>query len=117
MVQWIELLVPFLSGKAELVGKFEVVRRNIDEPLGINGANFPHVLLGSEDQLVVDDPLRLLVEEGTTGVNVHLVTVNESAIPSFVVFPGSVEKKSRNYRLSNERVVLATGFDRQFALF
>ena len=33
-----------------------VVRRDLDEPLGLDLDNLPHELLGSEDELVIDHP-------------------------------------------------------------
>ncbi len=54
------------------VGALEEARRELDEPLGVDRAHLAHVLLAGQHQLVVDDPVRLPLEERAAGVNKHL---------------------------------------------
>ena len=44
------------------VARLEVLWSNFEQPLRVNCADFTHVLLGSLDQFVVNDPLGPLVE-------------------------------------------------------
>ena len=59
---------------------------------------------------MIDNPLRLFIEQGTTGVNIHLMVVNESSVTTFRIFSSSMEEKSRYNSFSNERIVFSTGF-------
>lgn len=49
LVQRIKFLVSFFAGESQFICEFEEVGSNIDEPFGVNGAHFSHVLFGCED--------------------------------------------------------------------
>ena len=76
LVQWVKLLVSLLTSETQFISKFEEIRSNVDEPFGVNSADFPHVLLGSKDQFVIDDPFWFLVEKSTAWMDIYLVIVN-----------------------------------------
>ena len=58
-------------GELGWVGEAEEGGRELDQPLGVNGGDLAHVLLGGLDHLVEDDPLGLPVEQGRAGVYGH----------------------------------------------
>ena len=59
---------------------------------------------------MIDNPLRLFVEQGTAGVDIDLMVVNESSVATFGIFSSSMEEKSRYNGFSNEGIVFSTGF-------
>lgn len=45
---------------------------------------------------MIDYPLRFLVEQGTTGVNIDLVVVSYGLVSFLGIFLGGMEEKSSN---------------------
>ena len=111
LIQGVQLLIPLLAGKADIISKFEEVGSHIDQPLRVDGANLSHVLFWSEDQLVVNDPFRFLVEEGTAGVNVYLMFINEGSVASLIVFACGMEEETWDDCLPDQGVIFTTAFD------
>lgn len=57
-----------------------------------------HELLGGEDQLVVDEPARLFLEQGAVGVDVDRLLVLHRLVAAFAK-PGRVVEIPRRHRL------------------
>lgn len=55
----------------------EVLWRDFEEPLGFDGKHLSHVLFGCHDELMVDNPLWITVEERGTRVDVDLLVVSD----------------------------------------
>jgi len=90
---------------------------DLEEPLGINGAHLAHVLLRRLHQLVVDHPLRSLVEKRRARVDEHLLVVANRLVPLGGVLATAVVEEARADRLADLSVVLelltAAGDDRE----
>lgn len=94
------------------------VGRDLSEPLGVNHADFTHVLLAGLHKLVVDNPLRALVEQRTRGMYEDLLVVTEGLVALGWVFLGSMVEEPSTDSFPNLVVILhvqsPTGNDRQF---
>eukprot|EP00976_Prorocentrum_cordatum_P086025 1186344-Prorocentrum_minimum.AAC.2 len=72
----------------------EEARRELGEPLGFDDAALAHVLLGGEDELVVDDPVRLPLEERRGRVDVHRLVLHHRLVALLGVLARRVEEKA-----------------------
>jgi hypothetical protein len=117
LIERIELLVPFLSNIAHLICELEEIRSNINQPFWIYRTDIPHVLLCCENELVINNPFRLFVEERTTGMDVDLVIIHQCSIAPFWIFLSSMEEKSRNNCFPNQRTVASTACQMKFIPF
>ena len=77
------LALPFrhlLDGGVLQFPRLVVVGRHLQQPLVLDLDGVPHVLLRGEDELVVDDPARQVLEQGRVRVDHHLLVVLHSLI-------------------------------------
>jgi hypothetical protein len=58
------LLVLLATRDGVGIGNLEERRRDLGEPLGLDGGDLAHVLARGEDELVINDPFGRAVEEG-----------------------------------------------------
>lgn len=69
VVEWLKALLLLLLAKACGVGHFEEGGCKLYEPARVDGSHLPHVLLGSQHQLVIDHPTdkkdKILVKKRT----------------------------------------------------
>lgn len=56
VVQWLDLLLFLLLAQLGGVGELEELGGKLHQPFGVNGCHLPHILLGRQDQLMVDHP-------------------------------------------------------------
>ena len=82
LIQRIQALVSLLANETHFVRKLKEVRGDIDKPFWTDSRNFPHVLLGSEDQFVVKHPLRFLIEKRRRGVDIDLMVIDKGTVAS-----------------------------------
>ena len=76
---------------------FEVLRSYFKQPLWLDSHNFSHVLFGSHNKLVVNDPLWVAFKHSRTGMNVDLLVISDGLIALYLVSPtGMVEEASSN---------------------
>ena len=61
-MQRLEAFLTFALADVLRVDLLEVLGRNFEEPSWLDGEHLTHVLFGRHDELVVDDPLWVLVE-------------------------------------------------------
>ncbi len=61
--------------------------------LWLNGHDLAHVLLGRQHQLMVDHPIRLLLEHAAAGVDVHLASQGKAPAMSGMVNMGLVASR------------------------
>uniref|UniRef100_A0A915I4U2 Maturase K n=1 Tax=Romanomermis culicivorax TaxID=13658 RepID=A0A915I4U2_ROMCU len=72
-------------------------RKELDLKLFLNFTYFPHIFLGSHDQLVIHDPFRLIIEQRAGGVNVNGLAIDQRSITLLRIFFSGVPEKSRTY--------------------
>lgn len=70
-------------------------------------ARLAHVLLGGQHKLVIDDPLRVPIEERGGGVDVDYLSVVHRLVALLRVLLRRVHEEARRDRLAHLRVVLA----------
>jgi len=90
------------------VAELEKARSELDEPFGVDGADFTHVLLGREHELVVDDPVGLTLEERARGVNVRRSLLDDGFVTLLRIFLGAVEEETRADGFANFVVVASS---------
>jgi hypothetical protein len=76
------------------IGVFEELGSYFKKPLRVNGAYFPHKLLRCLDKLMVNHPLRSLVEKRGARMNEDLLIVTNSLVSFSLVFPASMIKET-----------------------
>ena len=86
VVQRFDLFSLLSLAQMSRIAELEEARGELDEPLGVDGAHLAHVLLGGEDELVVDDPVGLTLEEGAGGVDVGWSLFDDGFVPLLRVF-------------------------------
>lgn len=105
-MQWFYLFSFLSLAEFVWIACLEETRSHFQQPLWINGANLPHVLLGREDEFVIDDPLGVLVEQRGARVDIHLLVVNHGLVPFLRVLARSVHEEAGRDGLADTRVVL-----------
>lgn len=73
----------------------------MDVPALNNGTDLSHELLGGHDQLVVDEPSRLLLKQRTAGVDVDRLLMLHRPVSSFAQ-PRSVVEVACRHRLDKK---------------
>lgn len=76
------------------VGELEEGRRVLDEPLGVDGSHLAHVLLRRLDDLVIDDPLRLPMEQRRRRMDGDHLGVHQRPVALRWILLGCVPEKS-----------------------
>ena len=89
------------------VGELEEGRREFNEPLGIDDRHFAHVLFSRLDQLVVDNPFGLAIEDGAGRMDVNHLAVHQCAIAFLRIFLCRIAKEAGADGLLNAGRVLA----------
>ena len=85
-----------------------VVRRHLDKPAALDLDHLPHVLLGGEHELVVDEPAWQRLEQAAVWVYVHcLLMLGRLVRAGLAQFGRVVEEASRDALAYGHRVRLA----------
>lgn len=71
VIQRLDTLHPLALRKLGWVGLLEEAGSQLDQPLGLNLYDFSHVFLGGEYELVVNEPLRVSVEQSGRRVDIN----------------------------------------------
>jgi hypothetical protein len=97
---------------------FEILWSDFKQPSGLDGEDFAHVLFGSHDQLVVDDPFRITVEKSRAWMDVDLLIVSDGFVPFLRILSTSMIEEASCHGFSNGLVVFFTmfGFDLNWQL-
>lgn len=56
VVERLQFLLPLLVAEARRVADSVEGRSQLHQPAGVDGGHLPHVLLGGQHQLVIDEP-------------------------------------------------------------
>ena len=87
-------LVLLERGQLGRVGELEEGRRVLDQPLRVDGRHLAHVLLRRLNDLVINDPLRLPVEQRRRRVNRDHLRVDQRSVAFRRILLGCVPEKS-----------------------
>ena len=87
-------LVLLERGQLGRVGELEEGRRVLDQPLRVDGRHLAHVLLRRLNDLVINDPLRLPVEQRRRRVNRDHLRVDQRSVAFSRILLGRVPEKS-----------------------
>ena len=108
VIQRFKALLPLALAQLGGVRDPEERGREFGEPLGVDSGHLAHVLLGGEHELVVDDPLRLPVEERARRMDVHHLPVHHRLVAFLRVFPGRVTEETAGDGFLDARGLLST---------
>lgn len=72
---------------------FEKSWRCFNKPLRINNSYLTHVLLCGHDKLMINNPVRLSLEESTTWMYINWLILNQGSVTFLWVFPCCMEEK------------------------
>ena len=92
--QRLDFLLPLALTDLVRVGHPEELRRNFDQPLRLNRSHVVAVFAGREDQLMVDAPLGIPVEECRGGVDVDGRALDQSLVTLLWVLLGRVSEEA-----------------------
>lgn len=101
--QWFDSLILLEVGQLGRIWKLEECRRILNQPLWIDGRDLAHVFLGGLHHLVVDNPLRLSVEQCRGWVNGDHLRVDQSSVSFGWILLGCVPEEPRADGLLNSR--------------
>ena len=78
------------------------------QPVRVDSSDLRHVLFRREDELVVDNPLRIAVEERRGRVDVHRRALDEGLVALLRVLLRRVAEVSRADRAPDPVIILAS---------
>ena len=84
VIEGLNALLALAPAELLVVRGLEEARGQLDEPLGIDGAHLTHVLLAGQHQLVVDDPVRLPLEQRARRVDEHRCLLHHRLVPLLI---------------------------------
>lgn len=73
---------------------FEESRCYFNQPFGVDSTHFSHIFFSRLHQLMVDNPLRSLTEQGRTRVDEYLLVVSNSSVAFGWVLFAAMEEES-----------------------
>lgn len=109
--QWLDLLLLLPLTDLVCIRDFEVLRRNIDEPLRLDSGDIMAVLSGRQDQFMVNQPLGVAVEQRRRRVNIDRGPLYKRLVTLLWVFLRGVSEEARANCSSHKIVVLAGRHD------
>jgi hypothetical protein len=109
--QRLDLLLLLRLAQLRWVALLIIIWSQLDEPLGVDHEHVAHVLLGGEDQLVVDDPLWGLVEHGRGGMDEDRLPLHHGLVAVLRVLLGGVREEASGDTFTNFGEVFSGGDD------
>ena len=102
----LEFLLSFALANLLWIAFLEEFGSYFEQPFWVDGTYFAHVLFCSLHQLMVNHPLRTLVEQARTWMDEHLLVVADGLIPFCRVLASTMVEESGADRLANLGIVL-----------
>ena len=94
IVERFNLFRLFALAQVPRVTELEEARSELDEPFRVDRAYFAHVFFCRENELVVDDPVGLALEQGAGGMDVRGCLLDDGLVTFLRILLRSVEEES-----------------------
>ena len=105
VVQWLDLLLLLALADLVRVSHLEELGRDVHQPLRLDSGNIVAILPRCENQLVVDHPLRLAVEQRGVRMDVDWRAFHKRLVPFLWVFLRSITEEATTDGPTNPVVV------------
>lgn len=112
--QRFNLFLPFPL--ADLVGirNLEELWCHLHQPFRLDGRDVMTILPSCQNQLIVNQPLRISVEQRRGRVDIHRCPLSKRFISLLWIFLGRIPEEARAYRFTDPVIVSASGYDIMF---
>ena len=107
VVQRLDLLLLLPLTDFVCIRDFEVLGRDINEPLRLDSCDIVAVLSRRQDQLMVDQPLGVAIEQCRGRVDIDGCTLNKRLVALLRIFLSGVSEEARADGSSNKIEVFA----------
>ena len=99
----LEPLLPLSLAQLIRIGELEESRRELDEPLRIDSDDLAHILLRRQNELVINDPIGLPIEQRTRRMNVDRLIISQRLVALLRILARRVAKEAAANRHLNAR--------------